>query len=70
MNRLWGKVQRLAGSGVGSSDPKRGTPVYQDEDIVWSAWGHAAVRNNGMKVTTSFEHNDSKTWCVGCISED
>lgn len=31
------KVQRLSLTGVGSSDPKRGTPAMQDEDIVCSA---------------------------------
>jgi hypothetical protein len=37
-----GKVQRPSGNGVGSSDPKRIAP-RTGEDMVCSAWEHAAV---------------------------
>ena len=39
-------LQRLSVRGVGSSDPKRLTP--KGEDIVWSAWKHAAARKCGV----------------------
>lgn len=39
-----GKVQRLSRKGVHSSEWKRVAPAMGD-DIVWSAWGHAAARN-------------------------
>ena len=48
------KVQRLSLRGVEPSGSKR-HPSRTDEDIVSSAWRHAAARNSGDKFATYLE---------------
>ena len=52
------RVQRLSRKGVGPSGSKR-HPSRTDEDIVSSAWRHAAARNSGDKLATYLEDNCS-----------
>tara|TARA_R100001443_G_scaffold86264_1_gene92930 strand:+ start:219 stop:650 length:432 start_codon:yes stop_codon:yes gene_type:complete len=48
------KVQRLSREGVGPSGSKR-HPSRTDEDIVSSAWRHAAAKKGGNKLAICFE---------------
>lgn len=48
------KVQRLSRKGVGPSGSKR-HPSRTDEDIVSSAWRHAAALKGGNELATRFE---------------
>ena len=48
------KVQRLSRKGVGPSGSKR-HPSRTDEDIVSSAWRHAAALKGGNEIATRFE---------------
>lgn len=52
-----GNVQRPSRKGVGSSEPKRKAPSTGDE-MVWSAWRHAAVSDNGQDLANSVEHTE------------
>ena len=52
--RVCGKVQRLSRKGVEASASKRAAP--QGDEIVWSAWQHAADSNIGSELTTPNEH--------------
>ena len=48
------KVQRLSRKGVGPRGSKR-HPSRTDEDIVSSAWRHAAAEKGGNELATRFE---------------
>jgi len=50
------KVQRLSRKGVGPSGSKR-HPSRTDEDIVSSAWRHAAAQKGGNELATRFEES-------------
>ena len=62
-------MQRLFRKEVELSSSKRITS-RTDDDIVWSAWQHAAVQKNGCKLTTYIEHNAGKSAVLNLLIED
>ena len=50
-------MQRLSRKGVRPSGRKRPAP-YRGDDIVWSAWKHAAARKSGLGLTNPTERHD------------